>query len=367
MSENLWLMNTHHEEVSIPMLDINPPRIQVFRPNRPLPFPRNIALSYMNKFRTIKLVDPKPFIQNNPFTRMVIRDMGLGDMILLEPVLRAMSDANQEITLMTAFPEVFEGHPAIKDIVRMKEHKVAQYNPGQYDMITDLMYKVETHEKRSQTHRTDLFGMVADVKLDNKEPRLYRKLQSPPFQKQPGKKYIGIEFDANSNYRRYPEPLARAVIQYIADKDLNNIVVILGRRPYILPTERKNVIDLQGKTTLTQCFDAIGALDAMIACDSGLLHVALALHIPTVAWFSIISPDLRMRYYTGGKEILVKNMACRPCGDGSAGDCIHGSAADDPDYRIPKFIAPCAKIEPKEFYEKLMSLPKCNGPMVYTK
>lgn len=364
--ERLWLMNTHHQTVEIPMMDINPPRIQAFKPNRPVPFERSIALRYMNRFRTIKIVDPAPYFNNRKFQKLMIRDMGLGDMILLEPVLRGMAMQGQEITLMTAFPQIFEGNPFISKVFHMKERRIAEYDRSEFDDVVNLMGVAERHDARARAHRTDIFAMAAEIEINEKEPRLYRKIGGPMFQKQVGKKYIGLEFDATENYRRFPDPLARQLIDYIITQDPNNVVVILGRRAYIQAVNHRNVIDLQGKTTLSQCMDTIANLDAMIACDSGLLHVALSYHIPTVAWFSKITPDYRMRYYRGPKELVVANLPCRPCGDSNDGGCRHGDASDDPDYRIPKFIAPCAKIDPREFYSKLLSLPNCEGPMVYS-
>lgn len=67
---------------------------------------------------------------------------------------------------------------------------------------------------------------------------------------------------------------------------INNVkLVLLGDKKYI-QGKYPNTIDLQCKTTIRDAINVVKDLDYMIAVDSGLMHVALTLHVPTVCIFS---------------------------------------------------------------------------------
>ena len=109
-------------------------------------------------------------------------------------------------------------------------------------------------------------------------------------------------------------------------------------------THGANVIDMRNKTEVREAIIAINNMDAFIGGDSGLVHIALALHIPTVCIFGMIDPDLRLRYYTGKKKVVVKELGCTKC---------YGSLTDD--CKKEKVIK-CMDIEPEIIFNALKSL-----------
>ena len=72
------------------------------------------------------------------------------------------------------------------------------------------------------------------------------------------------------------------------------------------------VIDLIGKTTLTQLGALIERCDVYLTCDSGAMHIAAAVGTPTIALFGPTSP-VRHRPYGEGHYVIEKPVACRPC------------------------------------------------------
>jgi ADP-heptose:LPS heptosyltransferase len=130
------------------------------------------------------------------------------------------------------------------------------------------------------------------------------------------------------------------------------------------------VIDLQAKTNVEECLDVLARMDYMIAADSGLLHCAMAMQIPAVAWFSSISASLRVDHYAGERRVIQKTkeeLACTACGNYNFHGCKHGDATGDPDYKIPKFMAPCSDVKPEDFYAKIKEMNPASGGVTFKK
>ena len=58
----------------------------------------------------------------------------------------------------------------------------------------------------------------------------------------------------------------------------------------------------------------IGALDGMVVCDGGIMHVAVAVGTPTVGIFGSAEPDIWFPYEEHGPYAPVwLDIECRPC------------------------------------------------------
>lgn len=72
------------------------------------------------------------------------------------------------------------------------------------------------------------------------------------------------------------------------------------------------VINLAGRTTLRQCMALLSRLKVFVTNDSGLMHVAAALGVPTVAVFG--STDAALTGPVGrAVRVVEKKMECAPC------------------------------------------------------
>jgi len=74
---------------------------------------------------------------------------------------------------------------------------------------------------------------------------------------------------------------------------------------------RSRVVDLTGRTSLTELMGVLARADVVVSNDSGAMHVAAALGRPVVAMFG--PTDERATRPVGAHEVLTASAFCRPC------------------------------------------------------
>lgn len=76
--------------------------------------------------------------------------------------------------------------------------------------------------------------------------------------------------------------------------------------------QRRQCVDLAGRTSLAQAIDLLSLATAVVSNDSGLMHIAAALHKPLVAVYGSTSPEFTPPL-TNQVELLHTDIDCRPC------------------------------------------------------
>ena len=81
----------------------------------------------------------------------------------------------------------------------------------------------------------------------------------------------------------------------------------------LIKKDIKNYRNLAGKTSITELISYISNLDIFITADSGPMHLAASLKIPTIAIFGPTN-DVETSQWMNPKSIVVKkNLDCQPC------------------------------------------------------
>lgn len=140
---------------------------------------------------------------------------------------------------------------------------------------------------------------------------------------------IGLIPSAQWPGKRWPVERFRAVIERVIHETDFEILVLGGPSDEFcsdlirdLPTDR--IINTQGKLSIAESAAAIDQCSMVIANDTGLMHVADALGIPSVLIFGPTSADLGCLPFHPLTEVLEHQLWCRPCSKNGEAPCIRG-------------------------------------------
>ena len=365
-TDKIWVINKGSQDFEKTDMDLK--RHIVIKPIHdpdgvPVALPRSIAIKYATSYQTISICDnPDDYFKDKKFNQLIIRDAGIGDLLLLEPLIRTLvKKGNRNISILSQFPDVYKYNPCITDNIQMQNKGQVNIKLDLYDAYDDLRNYSEQCANRDRIHRTDCYNQVLNVELSDadKEPRLYfNKDEKSILKKKKGFLYIGLQCDASHIYRQYEKGVE--LINYLLKQNNKYVIILLGSEKYVEYKYNKRVIDMQGQTNARECINVIRDLDYMIGVDSGLIHVAMTMHIPTVCIFTIISPELRLKYYRGQYEVVTADCDCIGCGD------LHMMACRDGDKRNDLSFEPkCLKLSPAEIYNKLCNLNPVDEKLIY--
>lgn len=109
----------------------------------------------------------------------------------------------------------------------------------------------------------------------------------------------------------------------------NRVVLIGGREEAAVGIEIQNlapqVENWIGKTSLVELWDRLASCRALVCNDSGPMHMASALSLPTVSVFGPTTLDLGYRPWQNSVRVVQIPLSCRPCGTHGAKSCPIGT------------------------------------------
>lgn len=275
----------------------------------------------------------------------VLRQLGgIGDLLMLSPVFLGLKEKYGKrcrVTVATSWdykagclPLLLKGNPHIDHVTRVEPWEFApfllRYNRREYwnvptdspphcvqdaDLVCDLNVCCAIRESQQQPkvrdHRTDIWCEAAGVQPSSRKPilRLFKE------ELQEGREWcdsylgdgvrVGVVLDALSPFRVWPQEYCQPFAQEL---------VRMGYRVMTLDATKKipGVIPCVGKN-IRQVAAVIAHLDALVAHDTGLLHVAGALGTPVLGLFGSTDGAIRMREYAGHYTVAKNIIPCAPC------------------------------------------------------
>lgn len=121
------------------------------------------------------------------------------------------------------------------------------------------------------------------------------------------------------NYRAWPVEYWKRLIQKLPKHETIVLIGNKGEEFYFkfLQPYPENVIDLSGKTNLTELISIINQAKLMITTDTGPAHIASATSTSVYCLIGPTNPALTGPYKTPTNEvnIISKNLECAPCYD----------------------------------------------------
>jgi hypothetical protein len=235
-----------------------------------------------------------------------------------------------------ALPLLLRNNPYVDEIVRVEPHEFStpwmkkskwEFRNVPNDHVpfcvidTDLVIELavicaetETREMRSpegvRTHRTDIWCAAAGVEPSSKRPILnltdYEIAEGRRWCEEhlgDGKR-VGVVLKAQSPARTWP--YAKEFCLDLARSGYKPVSIDFCERAH------ENIPACLGKN-IRQVASIITNLDAVVAPDTGILHVAGAVGTPILGLFGSTDGDLRMREYAGTYTDPRKFVDCGPC------------------------------------------------------
>ena len=170
-------------------------------------------------------------------------------------------------------------------------------------------------------HQVEKYNTYINECLSSSFPPSELKIYKKIIVKKRDRPTLGINPGATYGSAKcwLPEGFARVAINVSEEFD----IVIFGGKNEIetaneievlfLQSGKKNISNLAGKTSIDELVQKIASVSIFLTGDSGPMHIASALQIPTV---SIFGPTIEIetcQWMNKNSVILKKNLECQPC------------------------------------------------------
>jgi lipopolysaccharide heptosyltransferase II len=146
-------------------------------------------------------------------------------------------------------------------------------------------------------------------------------------------KYAVLNIGATKKANLWPEDNFSKLAQMIESRFGIRSVITGGREDVgssvaIAEKAGDSVINLAGKTTISELKEVIAGSQMVVSCDTGPMHLAVALNKPVVALFGPSDPRRTGPLYG---EVIQKPLDCVPCNRRSCDDpkCMRGITPQD--------------------------------------
>lgn len=288
--------------------------------------------------------------------------VGIGDTLMTTPAVREIRRLypQAEITYLTQQGVVLKNNPYIDVIDSTPVEKWKPENESKYDFVVhwegsltgQAGYRLNGYECESYWAYVEPESYHADwfvTKSEDKEAKNFLA------QHVKTSRVVGMALSASCLHRtwQHSEEFVQALLREYEDVTLiffgdakcrllemeyssylQPVKDAYGVRRYAqLPYDgpgKDRIIRTSGTIDLRRVAAIIKNLDLLIAPDSGLMHVAAALDVPTVAYFNLVPPYLRVKHCPTVTPVAA-DYECSPC-------FVHGTIACD---KTTKDGAPC--------------------------
>lgn len=324
----------------------------------------------MLRVRLLKILDryvgafavqciPSPTLSNigSPRRFLIIRPGGIGDAVLLIPAIRVLHEKfpDADITVLAERRNgaMFAFCPSVKRVLLYDRlHDLQSALSGAYDVIidTEQWHRLSAVCARlpragmrigfATNGRRRLFTNQIPYSHDTYEVDSFLALLEPlgckvsgkscaPYLLIPesaliacnrlllpcsGKRIVVLFPGASIPERRWGADRFHDLARRLSRRGL--CIVVIGG-PGDVPSGEVIVaegcgINLAGRTNLAETAAIISRAEMLVTGDSGMLHLAVGLDVPTV---SLFGPGIAMKWAPRGKRhrVLNKNLECSPC------------------------------------------------------
>jgi len=269
----------------------------------------------------------------------------LGDCVMFTPafdnIINYYNDIEVTILGSSTSIELIQNHPKVsKTITIDSENKFSlksYTHLGSFDVyfssrgsirakiikfIIDATDKYQySHAKYPRGHQVEKYvDFVNDCLNTNSAPGSLSCYLTNAKSKE-ASRILGINPGASygSAKRWYPEQFAKIAIEL---SDNFDIMIFGGAdelefaeeiESHLIKNNISNYLNLAGKTSISELTNYISNLDIFITGDSGPMHIAASLNIPTITLFGPTDPIETSQWKNQHSIIIKKSLDCQPC------------------------------------------------------
>lgn len=152
-----------------------------------------------------------------------------------------------------------------------------------------------------------------------------------------GTRCVGIHPGGKWDVKRWPAESFASLARLLFEKLHTTVVVLTGpgeeAHSAAVAARAGDAVRVLGAMNVGDVAAVIASLDAMVACDGGIMHLSVAVGTPTVGVFGSAEPAVWFPYKKMGPyRVSVKPLDCRPCHEHVCPlghtDCLTGLAPE---------------------------------------
>ncbi|HCJ82832.1 MAG TPA: hypothetical protein DHV52_00610 [Parachlamydiales bacterium] len=208
---------------------------------------------------------------------ILVRNIGFGDNIWTEPLVRHLLAQGEEVLVQIAHPCIFDHYPSTRLFVNCLEKFFPMKN-----WPIDLKF-----QEMPRMHYLEAFRQQAGISdLPLSYPKLY--LSEEEKQRKISHKYVIFHLDKYQNIQNFRNVYGvhwEKVIRYLRSRKLESIQ-ISGKGLDLITTWFPT-------QDLRQVMSLIYNSELFIGLDSGPSHIAASMGIPSVIFFGSVNPKFR--------------------------------------------------------------------------
>jgi ADP-heptose:LPS heptosyltransferase len=231
---------------------------------------------------------------------LLIRNGGLGDLLMLTPLIRELNNRLVKVTLATQ-PRYFDlFDPNTVELVDSEPYPI-RMDTGVYDAVVDLNGKAEKAEllKSDTRHRAQIFAdealvdLEGDYTIDIKHDLIGDVDHS----------YIVYVWSSSADNRNLTYDKHISILKRLSE---HYVIFVIGENRIELPGLQVN--NSTGTTSLSELIDLVNNAGLIVSPDTGIFHIARALNKPTITYFGAFPLNRR----NSGKALTV-DMGTNKC------------------------------------------------------
>ena len=250
---------------------------------------------------------------------------------------------NIEITLIGSHSsiEIIKKHPKVLKIITIDNRKKFAFkkfkNLGYFDVYFSFRSSIRSklnklfinaknkyqfnHIKFPNRHQVEKYVDFVNLSLDTNFEAGSLVSYYPKSKTKKKSKILGINPGASygSAKRWYPDKFAEIATELSDNFDIvifggeNELYFAEQIEEHLISHNIRNFLNLAGRTSINDLSEYISRLDILVTGDSGPMHLAASLQVPTIALFGPTNPAETSQWKNQDSFILKKNLDCQPC------------------------------------------------------